>query len=88
MRIKALGDVIDGQLTADTARHVHDADDVVRAASGILAFIAFVIFVLIIIWSYRAAKNNEALGRVYPRLKPGWAIAGWLIPFANLVIRC
>src|SRR5262249_60373252 len=35
---------------------------------------------------YRAAKNNEALGRMNPRLGPGWAIGGWLIPIANLVI--
>jgi hypothetical protein len=86
MRINALNDIINGTLTADTVNRAHDADDVVNAASGILAFIAFVIFVLIIIWSYRAAKNNEALGRPYPRLKPGWAIAGWLIPLANLVL--
>jgi hypothetical protein len=58
----------------------------VSAASGIMLFLSFVILVLIIIWMYRAAKNNDALDRPYPRLKPGWAIAGWLIPFANLVM--
>ena len=86
VRISSLNDIIDGTLTADTVRRANDADDLVGAASGILLFLTFVIFVLIIIWTYRAAKNNEALARPYPRLKPGWAIAGWLIPFANLVI--
>ena len=86
VRISALGDIIDGELTADTAQRAHDADDLVSAAGGILGFVSFAIFVLIIIWMYRAAKNNEALGRLSPRLKPGWAIAGWLIPFANFVI--
>jgi hypothetical protein len=85
-RINALNDIIDGTLDADTARRAHDADDLVGAAGGILAFLTFVILVLIIIWTYRAAKNNEALARLYPRLKPGWAIAGWLIPLANLVL--
>ncbi len=85
-RINALSDIIDGTLDLDTVNRANDADDLVRAASAILAFVGFVIFVLIIIWTFRAAKNNEALGRMYPRLKPGWAIAGWLIPFANAVI--
>jgi hypothetical protein len=85
-RISALSDIINNELTFDRAQSAHDADDLVQAASGILAFLGFVIYVLIIIWTYRAAKNNEALGRPYPRLKPGWAIAGWLIPLANLVI--
>ena len=56
------------------------------AATGIVSLLSFAILVLIIIWTYRATKNNEALGRMYPRLKPGWAIAGWLIPLANAVI--
>jgi hypothetical protein len=86
MRINALSDIIDNGLSIDKARTANDADDLVSAAGGILAFVSFVIFVLIIIWTYRAAKNNEALGRLYPRLKPGWAIAGWLIPLADLVI--
>ncbi len=85
-RISALGDIIDGSLDLDTVRRVHDADDFVRAATGIMSLLSFAILVLIIIWTYRAAKNNEALGRKYPRLKPGWAIAGWLIPLANAVI--
>ena len=85
-RISALGDIIDHGLSLGRVHTTEDADDLVGAAAGILLFLSFVIFVLIIIWSFRAAKNNEALGRMYPRLKPGWAIAGWLIPFANLVI--
>ena len=85
-RIRALNDIINGGLDVNNVQRAHDADDLVRAAAGILGFVAFAIFVLIIIWTFRTAKNNEALGRPYPRLKPGWAIAGWLIPFADLVI--
>jgi hypothetical protein len=86
VRISALGDVIDDGLSVDTAQRARDADDLVSAASGIVGLLSFAILVLIIIWTYRAAKNNEALGRQYPRLKPGWAIAGWLIPLANAVL--
>lgn len=85
-RISALSDIIDGGLDFDKIQRANDADDLVQAAAAILLFVTFVIVVLVIIWTYRAAKNNEALGRYYPRLKPGWAIAGWLIPLVNLVI--
>ena len=51
-----------------------------------MLLLGLVILVLFIIWFWRAAKNNEALGRVGARLGPGWAIGGWFIPFANLVI--
>jgi len=85
-RISALSEIIDHGLSIDRVRSANDADDLVGAAAAIMLLLSFVILVLIIIWTFRAAKNNEALGRVYPRLKPGWAIAGWLIPLANLVI--
>jgi hypothetical protein len=85
-RVNALSDIIDGGLDFDKIQNANDADDLVRAASAILLFLTFVILVLVIIWTFRAAKNNDALGRFYPRLKPGWAIAGWLIPLVNLVI--
>jgi hypothetical protein len=85
-RISALNDIIGGELTFDSVQRANDADDLVGVAAGILLFLMFVVLVLVIIWTFRAAKNNEALGRFYPRLKPGWAIAGWLIPLVNLVI--
>jgi hypothetical protein len=50
------------------------------------SFVSTVGLVLIIIWQWRSAKNAEALGRTGARFTPGWSIAGWLIPFANLVI--
>lgn len=85
-RISSLSDIIDHGITLDRMQSTNDADDLVGAAVAILFLVMFVVLVLIIIWTFRAAKNNDALGRVYPRLKPGWAIAGWLIPFVNLVI--
>jgi hypothetical protein len=42
--------------------------------------------IFFITWFFRAAKNNEALGRTLPRFGPGWAIGAWFIPFANFVI--
>ena len=42
--------------------------------------------VMVIVATFRLAKNHQALGRPGTRWTPGWAIAGWLIPLANSVI--
>ncbi|WP_231930911.1 DUF4328 domain-containing protein [Micromonospora coriariae] len=42
--------------------------------------------VLVIIWTWRARKNIEAFPGSLPTLGAGWAIAGWLVPFANFVV--
>lgn len=65
---------------------VNDAANFPAAMILIFGLLAIAIFVLLIIWMYRAAKNNEALGRLNPRLGPGWAIGGWFIPVAWWVI--
>jgi hypothetical protein len=85
-RVKFIKDVLDGNVGFNAGQRADNADNLVGAAAGIMALLSIAIFVLIIIWLWRAAKNNEALGRMNPRLGPGWAIGGWFIPFANLVI--
>lgn len=42
--------------------------------------------VLVIVWLYRARKNVDAIASPLSQLGAGWAIGGWLIPVANLVI--
>lgn len=68
------------------AERPSDADGPVVAATLIFLAVALAMFVLMIVWTWRAATNNEALGRDHPRLGTAWAIAGWLIPFANAVL--
>ncbi|MEU7805774.1 DUF4328 domain-containing protein [Micromonospora sp. C32] len=41
---------------------------------------------LVVIWTWRARKNLDAFPGAVPSLSPAWAIAGWLVPFANLVV--
>jgi len=62
------------------------ADDLVSAAFLGLLVASLAIFVLLIIWMWRVAKNAQLAGRLQPRFAPGWTIGGWFIPFANLVI--
>jgi hypothetical protein len=83
--LRVLTDKEAGGLVFDT-KSVNDANAFPAAMIILSGFVALAIFVLLVIWLYRAAKNNEALGRQNPRLGPGWAIAGWFIPLANLVI--
>jgi hypothetical protein len=42
--------------------------------------------VLFITWQYRHAQNGRALGATGGLSHPAWAIAGWLIPIANVVL--
>ena len=86
-RVHFINDVLHGNVgILDAGNRADNADNLVGAAVGILALVSLAILVLFIIWMWRAAKNNEALGRLQPRLGPGWSIGGWFIPFANLVI--
>ena len=66
-------------------QEILDADDAVALFSGLHILLAIGIFVVIIIWQFRHAKNAEALG-VRGGLGPGWAIGGWFIPVANFVL--
>jgi hypothetical protein len=79
-------DLIDNGPFSVSRSRLHTADELVRGASAVFTLLSLTILVLIIIWMYRLAKNAEAQGRRGARLTPGWAIAGWLIPLANLVL--
>ncbi|HMF84194.1 MAG TPA: DUF4328 domain-containing protein [Acidimicrobiia bacterium] len=83
--LRVLSDKETGGLVFDT-KAVNDANAFPAAMIVLLGFLQIAIFVLLVIWLYRAAKNNEALGRQSPRLGPGWAIGGWFIPIAQFVI--
>jgi hypothetical protein len=42
--------------------------------------------VLTIIWTYRARRNLDAFPDAVTPISAGWSIAGWLVPFVNLVM--
>jgi hypothetical protein len=83
--LSVLSDHESGGLVFDT-KAVNDAQAFPAAMLLLAGLVGIATFVLLIIWLYRAAKNNEALGRHNPRLGPGWAIGGWFIPIAWWVI--
>jgi hypothetical protein len=84
-RLSVVADVRNGNFT-NILERAQDADDFVSGANAAFLLVQLLLAVLFITWNFRAAKNNEALDRHHPRFAPGWAIGGWFIPIANLVI--
>lgn len=71
---------------ADFPARARDADAFVGSTDVALGLTVLVVGPVFVTWLWRAAKNQQALGRAPERLGPGWAIGGWFIPLANLVI--
>ncbi|MBX7269089.1 DUF4328 domain-containing protein [Micromonospora sp. Llam7] len=77
------------------ARAVDSADgEAFLLSAGLLELVAALLYqvamlaavVLVIIWTWRARKNLDAFPGAAPPLSAGWAIAGWLVPFVNVVL--
>jgi hypothetical protein len=64
---------------------VQDADDLAAATGGIYLLLFLATVVLWLVWQFRHGRNAEALGK-RDGLGAGWAIGGWLLPVANLVL--
>ncbi|HEX7745580.1 MAG TPA: DUF4328 domain-containing protein [Micromonosporaceae bacterium] len=81
-----------GRTLAQRAKANEDPDLLNQAAvaEGVLAIPLLLASigaaVVVIVWFYRARKNVDAFPEAQPRMRAGWAIGGWFIPFANLVI--
>jgi hypothetical protein len=84
-RAGLLDDLIDNPLSVQI-QDVLDADDFVAGTTVMHAFGALALVVVMIVWQWRHAKNAEALGVRGGLGSPGWAIGGWFIPVANLVL--
>ena len=76
----------DNNRTFSALSDVHDADDLVSAMATILGVLTLAIFVVFIVYLYRASKNTELWNHNSRTWTPGWAIGGWFIPLANFVI--
>ncbi|RIQ12651.1 DUF4328 domain-containing protein [Jiangella rhizosphaerae] len=63
-----------------------DADAFVGVAAVLWLLLFLATAVVFIVWQYRHAANARLLGAQGGVSSPGWAIGGWFIPLANLVI--
>ncbi len=62
------------------------ADDAVGSGLGFTIMLGIAVFVLLIIWLWRAYSNTRVFGAAPWRFGRGWTIGAWFIPFANFVI--
>jgi hypothetical protein len=65
---------------------VSSADDAVDTTSTILVVVSLALFVLMIIYSYRASLNTDLWNRERKTWATGWTIGAWFIPLGNLVL--
>jgi hypothetical protein len=82
----ALDAALHGHEKLAQTRIEHASDGSSFQISTLVGYVALATLVLLIIWQWRSQHNARALGRDGARISPGWGIAGWLVPFVNLVI--
>lgn len=76
-------DAAEGTFVPD--EEANAADAAVFGTGGFLQLLYIATGIVFIIWQFRHAKNAQILGAT-GGLGPGWAIGGWFIPLANLVL--
>jgi Domain of unknown function (DUF4328) len=78
--------VLDGSTRDGFWSRAGAADSLVTTADVVFLLAVLALAPCFIVWCWRAAKNQQALGRAPERLGSGWAVGGWFIPLANFVI--
>jgi hypothetical protein len=68
------------------ADEITSADDGVAGAYLLSSICEIALFVLLIVWLWRAYSNTRVLGAGPWRWGRGWTVGAWFIPLANLVI--
>jgi hypothetical protein len=63
-----------------------DADVIVGIVGAFDLLALLVTGIVFVVWQFRHGTNARALSHRVDGLGPGWAIGGWFIPFANLVL--
>jgi hypothetical protein len=68
------------------ADEITSADDGVAGAYLLSSICEIAVFVLLIVWLWRAYSNTRVFGAGPWRWGRGWTVGAWFIPLANLVI--
>lgn len=82
-RASLVDDMRDGRVGV---AEIDDADGLVAGATVLDVLGLLSTGILFIIWQHRHATNARSLAHRVDGLGAGWAIGGWFIPFANLVL--
>jgi hypothetical protein len=79
-------DTFDDRRDFPSLRDLQSADDAVDTTSTILVVVSLAIFVLVIIYFYRASLNTDLWNRDRKTWATGWTIGAWFIPLGNVVL--
>jgi hypothetical protein len=63
-----------------------NAEDSYALFFGLYSLVAIPVFILLIIFSFRAYKSTQSLWLGQRKWSRGWTIGGWFIPLANFII--
>ena len=85
MRVHRIVLLRDFQRGTATAGRVDSTITGINAATAFAALLLFVAGFTWLVWQHRAQSNLQALGAGGLRFEPMWAVAWWIIPFANIV---
>jgi len=69
-----------------TYAQLRDSRDAALGADGFTVALVAITAVVWLIWQFRAHTNLRALGAAQLKYTPGWAVAWWFIPIANIVM--
>ena len=86
-RHSLLGQVLTDSTAVDPHR-LRDADMATRAAIGWFIIFSLGTVVVFICWFWAARNNAEAYTPNRGALGVGWAVGGWFVPVATLVLPC
>jgi hypothetical protein len=72
--------------TAPALARLIEAEEASQGLLGVFSLVAMAVAVLTIVWWYQAYQAIERSPLGERSWSAGWAVGGWFIPFANLVI--
>ena len=75
-----------GDYAFDFVQRWEDAETFVGLFYVLWALLAIAIFVLLIVWSFRAHKATEVLNPGQRSWARGWTVGAWFIPLANYIL--
>jgi len=67
-------------------QELQDSRDAALGVDGFIVLFALITGIIWLVWQHRAHSNLRALGAAQLKYTPGWAVAWWLIPVANIVM--
>jgi hypothetical protein len=78
------GDLMDGAAGSAATRRLDDANSLNSVAVGAQSASLVMCIIVYLCWFVRVRANAGVFDPHAQSMKPGWAVAGWFVPFVNL----